>query len=220
MRQSVGICMGLLLVCAATCSNALAAGNPLGFYTGVGLGVGLPQGNQSNPFGAEPFFRSSNLGWDALVGVRPIRWLGAELQYMDLGYSSLTSRGCYFSSCAVAHSIRPSYPYTLSIQGGHSFAGAAFAVVYLPLPFMPSWLDLFGKVGTAWLWAPYTSLASVPSLGLRFLGGSPDHEGNDLAYGGGMQIHFGAFAFRTEYQVIDAIIGNPALLTVGVTWTP
>lgn len=213
--------MGLLVICAATCRTALAVGNPLGFYTGIGLGVRLPQSDQGTGLSAEHFSPSSTLGWDAFVGIRPIRWLGAELQYMDFGHSSRSARSCYSGPCFTPGLIFTPPLYRSSTQGGHLFAGAAFAVVYPPLPFIPSWIDLFGKVGRAWLWAPYTTDTPIPGLGFTFSNGVSGNETSDLAYGGGMQVHFGAFGFRTEYQVIDdAVVGNPSLLTVEVTWTP
>lgn len=43
-----------------------------------------------------------------------------------------------------------------------------------------------------------------------------------LAYGGGVQFRFGAFATRLEYDAVDSKsqFGTPALISVGVTWTP
>ena len=215
-----------LMVCAGA-ANAQSAQNPPGFYVGAGLGDATPQGAFHDPY--SPFLDSSSgheLGWNALVGIRPFRWVGAELQYLDFGHSHVGS------------SILEYGPAGTDIfygGDGHTDAAAAFAVAYLPLPRRISWLDVFGKVGVAQTWTHFSYSLNYPDvypcvpnsnpliapvctqLG-RASGNVNTHE-TDLAYGGGLQVHFGAFAVRAEYQSLDSKFGNPALLSVGVTWT-
>ncbi len=209
LRQWIGVIVGSVLVCG----TALAANNPLGFYTGVGLGEATPE----NVFaGSTPqtVFRSRQLGWDALIGVRPVRWAGAELQYMDLGYTHLGALPANPFTNLPFSSV-PSYPFSHRSADAHSYAAGAFAVAYLPLSLGRSKIDVFGKLGAARLWYPAAWYTFFPPGG-----GSNTSTETDLAYGGGMQVHFGAFAVRAEYELIDASFGNPSLFTLGVTWTP
>lgn len=228
-RRSRALLATIGLMACAGATNAQSARNPLGFYVGAGLGDATPQRNFEDPYA--PGFPANGhaLGWDALVGIRPIRWVGAELQYLDFGHTHIgpASRDEY-----IGEGPGPDVFY-----GGdqHTRAAAAFAVGYLPLPWQSPWLDVFGKVGVAQTWTsasysvnyPDASFCNTPNpagystcspIG-QASGTYTKHE-TDLGYGGGLQVHFGSFAARAEYLSFDSKFGNPALLSVGVIWTP
>ncbi|HEY6456842.1 MAG TPA: hypothetical protein VIY90_16325 [Steroidobacteraceae bacterium] len=69
---------------------AFGQANPFGLYAGLGVGRSTI-GNGFDvfdpyDFGATPFAKSE-FGWKALIGVRPVPWVGGELEYIDFGTS-------------------------------------------------------------------------------------------------------------------------------------
>jgi hypothetical protein len=46
-----------------------------------------------------------------------------------------------------------------------------------------------------------------------------DRQNTKFAYGAGVQAKFQDFAFRGEYERISSAYGDPAAITVSVTWT-
>ena len=199
-RRSKALLATISSMACAGAANVAAADNSLGFYAGGGIGYGAPQ----NAFSQDPFGSAHNVhtfGWDALVGIQPTKWAGAEVQYLDFG-----------------HLDPQATPDSIPLDA-HNFAVAAFAVGHLSLPY--PWLDLFGKVGASQLWADYSFHEKYycNDSGVPCDGSFRDSE-TDLAYGGGAQVRFGAFAARLEYVAIDAKFGTPSLISVGVTWTP
>lgn len=189
-RRSKAILAALSFMACPSVTEVLAAGNPLAFYTGAGLGVATPQNTFEDPYSPGRTVSGHEFGWDALVGIRPIRWAGAEAQYLDFGRTHL----------------------------GPS-----------PLPWRHPWLDLFGKVGVSHLWASYSYSAYYPDVyvcnttrqcsSVGHVAGTVHADETDLAYGGGIQVHFGALAVRAEYQALDSKFGTPALVSIGLTCT-
>jgi opacity protein-like surface antigen len=188
MRKWIGMLAASLLAAWAACGSAVAASDPLGFYVGAGVGTGNSSLN---------FTQSYKFAWDAFAGIRPVRYLGAELQYMDFGNPT---------------------PDQLFHYGEHTHAISAFGVGYLPLPWVGRQVDLFGKLGLAQLWGPHSVSIATPGEPFRTLFNTASE--TDFAFGAGAQIHFGAFAVRAEYEQLDATFGNPTLFTVEATWAP
>ena len=80
-----------------------------------------------------------------------------------------------------------------------------FVMGFLPLPVV----DIYGKVGLV----NWKTDSSSPSF-------SVSHNGSDLAYGAGVQMHFGALAARLEFEAFDVQqASTPTLLSLGVTYT-
>lgn len=117
-----------------------------------------------------------NTSWKAYGGVRPLKWLAGELEYIDLGSGSNTEDG-------------PSVP--LHIDGE---AVAAYAVGFLPIP-LPV-LDVFGKLGLA----RWQLNAKVP-FGRDYQSLSPN--GTEFAWGVGVQVHISVVGLRLEYEGFD-----------------
>lgn len=89
---------------------------------------------------------------------------------------------------------------------GDGSALGGFVVGFLPL--VPS-AELYAKLGYA-SWK--NSVQAVTAVSRR--------DGEDLSYGGGLQLRFGSLASRFEYQQFD--LGDSdqqQLLTLGVSWT-
>ena len=137
------------------------------------VGAGVTQARIDNIFGSGSGFDLHNTAWKAFVGIRPLPFLGAEANYMDLGSKSRSFGFSGFSDRAHADA--------------HAFSAFAVGFVPLPLPFV----DIFGKAGAArWTLSGHTN-SSFFAL---------DEHGTDFAWGGGAQAHFGALGVRLEYE--------------------
>jgi hypothetical protein len=212
-----------LLSPAVLAQDELFGGNPLGFYVGAGIGgATVHQGFYDLGSGTfRSFSDNQRFSWKVMMGIRPITWLGAELEYLDLGSANLgpsyfvpgdSSAGEFLGASSAAR------------------AGAGFAVGYLPLPV--SGMDLFGKLGVARLQMPYRYADAVPP---SCSGTAPppvtcpsssqlfvSHHDVDTGagYGGGAQYRFNAFAIRAEFERISTSIGDPHVVSLGFSWTP
>lgn len=223
--RSHSILAVLGLIAYAGTTAAMAAEDPLGFYAGAEVGNATLQSGFEDPYGGggpPQMTTRHGLGWNALIGIRPIRWVGVEIQYIDFGRTHLGS------SYIHTFNGQPVMPDFFGGADGRSDATAAFAVAYLPLQ---GGFELFGKVGASRLWTSYRFSGYFPdvcvvntSAGLCTpvgqVAGTVDSAETDLAYGGGIQFHVGAFALRVEYQAFDSQFGTPALLSAGLTWAP
>jgi len=80
-----------------------------------------------------------------------------------------------------------------------------FVLGFLPLPVV----DIYGKLGVV----SWQTDSSAPTF-------SSSHSGSDLAYGAGVQMHFGALAARLEFEAFDVQqASTPTLLSLGLTYT-
>lgn len=137
------------------------------------IGAGVSQARIQNIFGSGRDFDLNNTAWKAFVGIRPLPFLGAEVNYMDLG--SKSSRFGFGGFSDRTH------------VDAHAFS--AFAVGFVPLPLL--FIDVFGKAGAA-RW----NLNGRTSSSLFAI----DDHGTDFAWGAGTQAHFGALGLRLEYE--------------------
>jgi opacity protein-like surface antigen len=169
--------------------------NPLGFYLGSAVGQGRDTVENVNGFQLSQ--SESATGWKAMVGLRPLSFLGGEVEYIDFGSSSTNA----------------------NLLNLHTRADAAalYAVGYLPIP-LP-FLDIFGKVGWARTHTTSTgTLSCTPPLQcISSL--DADRTDSDFAYGAGIQVKVQSLAFRAEYERTDTSLGHPTLLSFGITWT-
>ncbi len=80
-----------------------------------------------------------------------------------------------------------------------------FVLGFLPLPIV----DIYGKVGLV----NWKTDSSSPSFSLS-------RNGSDIAYGAGVQMHYGALAARLEFEGFNIQqASTPTLLSLGVTYT-
>ena len=201
-------------------SDLFGVGNPLEFYVGASLGdASVYEGSERTPLGNSfTFSDRQRLGWKVLMGIRPIFWLGGELEYLDLGSAHIGPSELVPGSSSAGEFLGAS---------SAARAGAGFAVGYLPLP-VPS-VDVFGKLGVARLQMPYSYAVQLPSSCSSSTAGCapfaqlffPNHPvDTGVAYGAGAQVHINQFAVRAEYERINTGIGDPHLFSLGFTWTP
>jgi hypothetical protein len=176
-----------------TCTRAMAA-NPVGFYFGGGFGASYSDAKLNDYYYYPYGYHYQGTGWQAMLGIRPIPFLGAELEYLDFG--------------------GPDYgPYGSPYSNASSRAAAAFAVGYMPVPF--TGIDFYAKLGAGRLESQY----DYPPLGYGSLPYShQDLKETGFAYGVGVQFHLGPVALRTEYQQI-LTLNDPALLSIAVAFT-
>lgn len=213
-----GISTALLALLAAVGAGAAsAADNLLGLYVGAGIGESTVRSDASYTFGGYGgygygydgyFDPTHHFAWKAMVGIRPLSLLGAELAYIDFG-----------------HPGSDGYNYNNSFYYGpdsHPRAVAAFGVAHVPLP-VP-FVDIFGKVGAARLHTEVNGFDGAncntnqpcPQYLSAF---SQNRWDTRLAYGAGVQTGFWGLSVRAEYERIDSPYGDPDVFSVGVTWT-
>jgi opacity protein-like surface antigen len=220
--RTIGWLLGFTLLGSAVSMNALADGplfglyNPLGLYVGAGVGRGTINETQFDEF-SNSFHHDDGqpLGWNAVIGVRPIPFVGAEAEYIDFGNSHLGAAAPYVVGTTAQQFL-----------GGeaHDQAGAIFAVGYLPVP-VP-WLEPFAKLGWAQIWehGHNDSIATADGAVIEQSTSSQSTRPSGAAYGGGVQFHFSQLAIRAQYERISGSRSfgewnNPALLSVGLNWT-
>jgi hypothetical protein len=203
--------LGLIGMAALCASAAALADNPLGLYVGAGVGTATIGNNFDtyDPAGYGGGFHDHDAAWKVLAGLRPIPFVGAELEYIDFGNAG-GDNGFYSGN----------YDYSVS---AHPKATVLYGMGYLPIP-LP-FLDVYGKLGLAHLQTdnsyftylvctPPAGGGSCPSISSRF-----DQNFNKLAYGAGVQAKFQDFAFRGEYERVSSPYGDPGAFMASVTWT-
>lgn len=192
------------------------ADNPLGAYIGFGAGASNVgdnyygngyYGGYNYGYGYGGGYGSSVLAWKVMAGIRPISVIGAEIDYTDFG--SADGNQGYYSN------------YYYASANSHPKATMLFAVGYLPIP-VP-FLDVYGKAGVARLQTnlSYTTCAAYTPGGncTNPVGYSFEQTNDKFAFGAGVQTKWQDFAFRAEYERVTSEYGDPASVTVGVTWT-
>jgi hypothetical protein len=167
--------------------------NPLGVYLGAGVGQAS---NIYDQFSSEG---RHDTGWKVMAGVRPIPFVGAELEYLDFGTESFSpANRVGFAGTARAR------------------AGGLFAVGYWPI--LPATMDLFARVGGDRVHTTADGVLECNCFIVRNLSHVGETQ-SDFAYGGGLQARLGALGLRVEYERTDTAIGHPRLLSAGITYT-
>ena len=218
----IGISLSLM-------SAGAGAADPLGFYVGGAIGESNVRFHQDGAF-SQPIalgqpglplpiirnrsgldFQESHSAWKLFAGIRPLSWVGAELDYMDFGRANTSYQTSTFLP-------------SVTSATADAKAAALYGLLYLPLP-VP-WLDLYGKGGVARLQSSVgaTQTYSVfycPTLDptcnqSRFQRSTIDVH---PAYGLGAQIKITHFAVRAEYERISVSSGDLDLLSLGVSWS-
>jgi Outer membrane protein beta-barrel domain len=208
----------LTLACGATALGALGLGttasadNLLGLYAGVGVGESTVRSDN----GFDPYYPDDShphhTAYKAIVGIRPIPFIGAEVEYLDFGHSS----------SADSYDDRHDYYGADNTADSHPKAGILYAVGYLPLPFV----DIFVKGGVARL---ETNINTYDAYSCTPYGSGPgcdqvligrEHAWQTkAAYGAGVQGHISHLNLRAEYERINSSFGDPDAFMVSATWT-
>ena len=188
------IVSGLVLV-----AGPAAAADPLGLYIGGAIGQSRVSVDNTVSF-ALPRFDERHSAWKVLAGLRPVSFIGAEVEYIDFGHPSRTS------TQAVAQ-----------LQVDAEAKGVAmFGVAYLPL----GPIDVFAKAGPAKL--DTSANARIVSCPPGVLCIAPFHyraSATHVGYGAGVQLSVRHLAARAEYERISTGNVSPELVSIGVTWS-
>ena len=150
------------------------------------------------------------LGWNAVIGVRPLPILGAEAEYIDFGDKRLGAGAPYLVDGD-----------TQQFLGGdsHDRAAAVFAVGYLPLPI--PWVEPFAKLGWGQIWEHDNSsgiynnvIVNGARVGRASVSQSSHPSG---ATGGGLQFHFSQLGVRAQFESALAARAHSAAGTIPQT---
>ena len=170
-----------LLPITGLLASAPAAAADNGFYLGAAF-------TQSRIDDIAPTIDLEDDSYKLIAGFRPLDNFAVEVNYIDLGKET-------GGLGPVGYSV-------------DSKAYAAYAVGFLPLPF----LDLYAKAGVA-RWE-----ANARATGISLA--SFDDSGTEFAYGAGVQARLGSLAARLEYERFDVADTDGAeLISLGLTWT-
>jgi opacity protein-like surface antigen len=213
MKRFTKVIGALAAIAAAGTSTAAMAAddafglyNPVGLYLGGGVGESTIRSDDA-PYGLPGYYNDHHTAWKAVIGVRPISFVGAEVEYIDFGGN------------------RHSGDYDVNYYGydSHPRAPVLFGVGYLPIPI--PFVDIFAKAGVARLKLAANQYASEPCVtgsacpNYEIIGRS-DVTQTKFAYGGGIssKLPFG-FTVRAEYERITSPYGDPDAFTVSALWT-
>lgn len=179
----------IALISLATASWACSAqaDDLLGLYAGASVGYSTQYINAVSG-GAE----QHDTGWKVMAGIRPISFVGAEVEYFNLG--------------------TPSRVIDAIDVDAKSRGEAAFGVLYLPYGIG----DLFVKAGGASL---DTRSYVVSNGGGSTVLYGVDETDTVAAWGGGGQVKFDNLAVRVEYEGFNAPPGRQSLISAGVLWS-
>jgi opacity protein-like surface antigen len=181
----------MLLSAGLAASTAASADDLLGLYVGAGVGQSTLK---------QDYYQidAHATGWKVMAGWRPLSFIGAEIEYANLGSKNVT----YYSGLSSQHISTDAH------------ATAVFAVGYLPVP-LP-WIDLYGKLGAARVQnnTTYQFSGGTPILGAPVI---TDNTRTSVAWGAGLQFKFGMPAVKVEYERFSGQQGNDSLLTAALT---
>ncbi len=192
---------GALLTCVRTTASA----DPLDLYAGAGIGnatVSLDSAAYTLPL----HLNRHDVGWKAMVGLRPLSLIGAEVEYVDFGHPADSQ-----NSGLVALNTNV-----------HAHAQSAFGLFYLPLPI--PFVDLYGKAGLSRL---QTSASVTPVTNPSVCSIAPTTSGcafglsrtdTHMAWGIGSQVKLASWSIRVEYERFSSPSGNPGFASASLAW--
>jgi opacity protein-like surface antigen len=207
------------LILASLGAVTAAQAGPLDLYLGAAFGQahiraqldGLSGPN--GPVGSLGDFDNTKSAYQAMLGIRLLSFLGAEVDYVDLGQQSIRGPGQPVPGQAGANVLTEQVS-----QKGE----AAFGMLYLPVPI----IDVYVKAGVSRMTTDMSATTSAVGVGTCQIGdpgcslGYLSRSSSDVgfAYGAGVQWKLGQWAVRGEYERFSAAGANPSLLTIGMTF--
>lgn len=192
LRVAKPVRLGPALMAVLT-AGAASAQNLLGVYLGGAFGESQISASSEGlvPTSVD-LFGADNTAYEFVLGIRPLPlpWLGAEVEYVNLGHPDGTIAGV---------------PATAVVRGG-----SAFGLAYLPLP----GFDVFAKAGVARLQTSVGSRFSVPAGPF-----SLEQTNTAFAAGAGAQARFGQLGVRLQYEYFAIPNEGSGMLSLGLNWT-
>jgi len=198
-----------LALCPLAAPGAAQADDPLGLYIGAAYGQGHIQAQLQGLGALLGEFGANHSTYQAMLGIRPVSFLGAEITYVDFGQSSLGNP----SASGTGALAVPSVPYPAAVQVSQK-GEAAYGLLYLPVPI----IDVYVKAGVSRISTDMSATYAV-TTGAEVVGRSITD--TSFAYGAGVQWKLGQWAVRGEYERFSAAGANPSLFSIGMTyWIP
>lgn len=185
-----------LAICVASTlflAPCVRAQDLLGVY--VGASAGQSRVDAEAPQYTPYEFSEHHSAFKVMAGIRALSFLGAEIEYVDLGHPSTTQVGIEADA---------------SVKGA-----AAYGMLYLPMG-VPS-LDLFGEGGVARM--ETTLNGAIPCFNCTTQLFHFSRTDTHVAGGVGVQYRLGPIGIRGEYERFDTSNANPTMLSLGLTWT-
>jgi opacity protein-like surface antigen len=214
-----------LAACPLAAPGAAHADDPLGFYIGGAYGQAhiraqLEGLTLSGGYPVAGAFDATHSAYQAILGIKPLPFLGAELTYVDFGQGSFGVPGV----AQPLGGIPAGSPYPTEVQASQK-GEAAYALLYLPVPV----IDVYVKGGMSRITTDTSAAYVLPGVGTCQVN-NPNcdievvrHSRTDtsFAYGAGVQWKLGDWAVRGEYERFSAAGANPSLFSIGMTyWIP
>ena len=225
-RSRISVRSALALLALLSCSLGMTvaqADDLLGLYVGAAFGqahIRVQPGEViPGSSGALGSLDMTHTAFKAIVGIRPLPFLGAEVSYMDFGKVSGLN-----GQAVAAGAGNP--PFITESEGASQKGESAFALLYLPVPI----IDIYVKAGVSRITTDYnvTYLGSSPGVGTCAINdpncattvftAGRDSTDTGFAYGAGLQWKLGQWAVRGEYERFDAAGANPSLFSIGMTY--
>ncbi len=226
LRRSLGSALAVapLILCSLAAVRTARAADPLGLYIGGAYGEAhiRVRLNDLTVSGTYPLgeLDGTHSAYQAMLGIQPLSFLGAEITYMDFG--TLSSRTVPFAQAGAILVAAPAYPSEVQAsQKGE----AAYVLLHLPIPV----IDLYVKAGLSRITTDsrVTYVGPLPCVGtectslLGDINVSRDITETAFAYGAGLQWKLGDWAVRAEYERFSAAGENPTLASIGMLyWLP
>ncbi len=200
-------------------SPQACASNLFNVYAGASYLRSNLRGKDNNPIpfsGSGPLnaFDRSDSGYQFTLGLRGLHFLGAEIDYFDLGSGGVSNPYPLAGNPGIVSGAR------LGQKGE-----AAFALLYLPVPV----IDVYLKAGvdrlSSDLGAQFTpQSACALALPASASPCSPESLSlhtttTGLALGAGAQWQLGDWGMRAEYERFTALGRHPDVISIGVVWT-
>lgn len=211
-----------LILCSLGATMVAQAGDLLGLYVGAAYGQahirakldglnssGIGPGGPLGPLGG---FDSTDSAYQAMVGIRAISFLGAEVTYIHFGNRSIRGPGVLLPGGSGSF---------VSAEQVSQKGEAAFAMLYLPVPI----IDAYVKAGVSRITTNMSATYVLSGVICQITQpncnvGSAGRSSTDVAfaYGAGLQWKLGRWAVRGEYERFDAAGANPSLFAIGMTY--
>lgn len=217
LRTSLGSALAVmpLVLCSLAAVRSARAADPLGLYVGAAYGQahvraqpGRFTSGRNSPFPL-PTFDAAHSAYQAMLGIRLLSFIGAEVTYMDFGRPS-PGQGI------------PGPGANATAEQASQKGEAAYALLYLPVPI----IDVYVKAGISRIKtdinASYalpgvgTCTITQPDCGVIFARGSSTDTA--FAYGAGLQWKLGHWAVRGEYERFSAAGEHPTLASIGMLY--
>jgi hypothetical protein len=191
---------------AAMAADPLGFYNPAGFYFGAGVGESTIRSDDPG-YGLPGYYNDHQTAWKGIVGVRPLPFVGVEVEYIDFGQPD------------------HHYGYDPAVYGydSHPTAPVLFGIGYLPIPI--PYIDIYAKAGVARLRLTENDYVSEPCATNGpcpnyAIDGRSNITQTKFAYGAGVSSKLPlGFTVRAEYERIASPFGDPDAFTVSALWT-